>query len=175
MAARKRARRKSARRAAKAKPRAKKRAGHNKSAAKKTSKHVAKKRAQPQRTGTNATRARTRRRPAAPSTIAVLVRAEVPERGHAQSLALLASEPVRVGVVANWFPRSGAIELFLEAPLSAGERIHVRGATSDFLARADSLRVRGVGVARAEPGAATLALPQRARPGDIVYALRPPA
>ncbi|MBM4382705.1 MAG: hypothetical protein FJ091_04980 [Deltaproteobacteria bacterium] len=177
MAARKKTRRKPARRA-----KAKSAARPNKRARKGSSKRRAKKkpakptRAQsPQKRTTLAAPTPRAQTHAAKPSLATAPAAPSPSRGFAQSLALLASEAVRVGVVAHWFSRGGVAQLTLEAPLEAGERLHVRGATSDFLAIATSLRVNRAGVARAEPGAASLALPQRARPGDVVYALRAPA
>jgi hypothetical protein len=98
-----------------------------------------------------------------------------PPRALAASLAVLASQPVRAGVVRHAFARAGAALVMLEEPLAVGDRIHVRGATSDFLAEVASLRVGGSEVARAEAGEVSLALPTRARAGDIVYALRAPA
>jgi hypothetical protein len=93
-------------------------------------------------------------------------------RGYAASRALLASEPVRAGVVRHHFPRAGVARVSLELTLARGERIHVLGACSDFLAEVTSLRVDGAEASRAGPGDATLALPERARPGDVVYVLR---
>jgi hypothetical protein len=94
------------------------------------------------------------------------------ERRFAAALALLASQPVPAGVVRHHFARAGVARVALELPLARGDRIHVLGATSDFLAQVGSLRVDGEEVARAGPGDATLALPERARPGDVVYLLR---
>lgn len=91
------------------------------------------------------------------------------------SLAVLASRPERAAVVVHAYPRAGVALLAVESSLGIGDRIHVRGATSDFVAEVRSLRVGGVDVERAERGAATLALPERARTGDVVYALRAPA
>jgi hypothetical protein len=93
----------------------------------------------------------------------------------ARELAVLASKPVRAGVVRHTFHRAGAALVALELPLSVGDRIHVRGATSDFLAEVASLRVGGSEVVRAEAGEASLALPARARAGDVLYVLRAPA
>jgi hypothetical protein len=183
MAARKKTRRRPARRAARAKPKARplERVLPNKPARRKAAGPGAKKpaakpaRARPRGKPAEAPVVAAPQRPAwpAPPTPAPEPHASAP--GFAQSLALLASEAVRVGVVAHWFARGGVAQVALEAPLLAGERLHVRGDTSDFLASAASLRVNGADAARAEPGLATLALPQRARPGDVVYALRPPA
>jgi hypothetical protein len=78
-------------------------------------------------------------------------------------------------VVRHAFARAGVALVMLEEPLAVGDRIHVRGATSDFVAEVASLRVGGIAVARAERGEASLALPARTRAGDVVYALRAPA
>jgi putative protease len=113
---------------------------------------------------------------AAPETASPLAApAGAPGESLAACLAVLASEPVRTGVVRRYFARGGVALVALEAPLAAGDSIHVRGATSDFLATVTSLRVGGSPVPRATSGDATIALPERARPGDLVYALRGPA
>ena len=97
------------------------------------------------------------------------------QRNHALTLAVLASQPVRAGIVLHYFSRTRAAVVALDAPLAIGDRVHVRGASSDFLALVSSLRVDGASVARSEGGVVSLALPEHARPGDIVYALRAPA
>jgi hypothetical protein len=98
----------------------------------------------------------------------------IPAR-FAAALAVLASEPVRAAVVRRYFRRAGAALVRIEQPIALGDRVHVRGVTSDFLASVTSLRVAGAPIARATAGEATLGLPERARAGDVVYALRPPA
>jgi hypothetical protein len=109
-----------------------------------------------------------------PSVATGAARPETPSAIGA-ALAVLASEPVRTGVVRRNFPRARAAQVALEAAIALGDRLHVRGATSDFLADVVSLRVDGAPAARAEAGVASLALPERARPGDVVYVLRGPA
>jgi hypothetical protein len=92
----------------------------------------------------------------------------------AASIALLESEPARAGVVLRAFPRAKAALVALEAPLALGDRVHVRGATTDFVAELTSLRSAGAAVALATSGEATLELPERVRPHDVVYVLRAP-
>ena len=87
---------------------------------------------------------------------------------------MLESTPVRIGVVRDYFARRGVALVSLDAPLAVGERVHVRGPTSDFLADVSSLHAHGTPVAHVASGEATLALPERARPGDTLFALRPP-
>jgi hypothetical protein len=173
------ARRKAAPKRAKAKRAAQPRAAGKRGAGKRTARTArpvaAKRRAAPATTKPRAGA------PVAPAdSLAAEPRSAVPSaptaaRGYTACLAVLASEPIRAGVVRHFFPRARAARVTLEAPLATGDRIHVRGATSDFLASVASLRAGGAPVARAEGGEVTLALPERARPGDVVYALRMPA
>jgi hypothetical protein len=93
-------------------------------------------------------------------------------RGATSPVTVLRCEPVRAGVVRRYFPRARAALVAVEAPLRAGDLIHVRGATSDFVARIESLRSGGIACAGVGAGEATLGLPERARAGDLVFALR---
>ena len=88
--------------------------------------------------------------------------------------SVLASIPLCVGSVTKFFQRAAAALIALDAPLAIGDRLHVRGATSDFLMPVTSLRVRGASVSYASAGEATLGVAQRARPGDVLYVLRAP-
>ena len=90
----------------------------------------------------------------------------------AASIALLESEPERAGIVLHVFRGAGAALVALEAPLALGDRVHIRGATTDFVAEVTSLRSGGASVSSAAAGEATLALPERVRVRDVVYVLR---
>jgi hypothetical protein len=122
-----------------------------------------------------ARRAAARPRPTRPAATPAAAPLPAATRPAADSLAVLASTPVRIGTVRDYFARRGVALVTLDGPLAIGERIHVRGPTSDFLAEVSSLRAHGTPVAHVASGEATLALPERARPGDTVFALRPPA
>jgi len=112
--------------------------------------------------------------PAASGSVPVQAPPVAAPRPFASSLAVLASAPVRIGTVRDYFARRGVALVTLDGPLAVGERIHVRGPTSDFLAEVRSLRAHGTPVAHVASGEATLALPERARPGDTLFALRAP-
>jgi hypothetical protein len=196
MAARKKVRRKKTARARKAKAgRRKQRAPRAAKTAKKTASRAS--RPATRRTSRPAPRVRarpTRRDPTAArnargsaretSEVATLAAAigappaplpPAPPRAHAAALAVLASAPVRVGSVRHYFPRSRAARIAVDGALETGERLHVRGATSDFLMEVSGLRANGRSVDRVAGGEATLAVPSRVRPGDALFALRPGA
>ena len=90
------------------------------------------------------------------------------------ALSVLASTAQHIGSVTHFFPQRSSALIALELPLAVGERLHVRGATSDFLMPVTSLHVDGQSVALANAGEATLHVPERARPGDALYVLRAP-
>jgi hypothetical protein len=185
MAERKKVRRKQAAQARKAKagrrkrraPRAAKAAKAAKKAASRTSRPAPRVRARPTRCDPNAARSA---RGSAPKTTEVATppaatAAPLPPaapRAHADALAVLASTPVRVGSVRHYFPRSRAARIAVDGALATGDRLHVRGATSDFLMEVSGLRVNGRSVERVAGGEATLAVPSRVRPGDALFALR---
>jgi putative protease len=75
-----------------------------------------------------------------------------------------------VGRVVHSYPAAGAAIVELSAELARGDTIHVRGQTSDFVQRVESLKRRGRRVERAKAGQQIgLAVEQRARVGDRVY------
>ena len=62
-----------------------------------------------------------------------------------------------------------AIEL-TEGDLSVGETIHVKGHTSDFTQKIESMQIDRVEVPRAEKGQAVgIRVAEHARPGDLVF------
>lgn len=76
----------------------------------------------------------------------------------------------KIGMVDDYFSHIGVIVLNLEAPLAVGDKIHVRGHTTDLSQPVESLQIAHQGVERAEAGAPIgLKVNERCRKGDYVY------
>jgi hypothetical protein len=139
--------RRKGRKTARRKPVARKRAAKPKAAA-------------PRRKKPAAARARPRRpRPRAPAAPAL-----------AGERRLVAGAALEVGVVLHYYPRASAAVVSLSRPIHRGDRIYVRGHTTDFVQSVVGLALDGSAVAQAAPPQQVgLQLEQRARVGDRVF------
>jgi len=114
----------------------------------------------PRRKKPAAARARPRRpRPRAPAAPAL-----------AGERRLVAGAALEVGVVLHYYPRASAAVVSLSRPIHRGDRIYVRGHTTDFVQSVVGLALDGSAVAQAAPPQQVgLQLEQRARVGDRVF------
>lgn len=77
---------------------------------------------------------------------------------------------VFLGKIKDYYARQGAATLVLEAPLSMGETIRVKGFTTDLTQKVEHLEVNHRSVASAVAGEGVgIKLADRARVGDAVY------
>lgn len=75
-----------------------------------------------------------------------------------------------VGVVSHWYGHLGVAGVTLSAPLRVGDRIHVKGHTSDFEAVVESMQIEHEDVQEADAGASVgINLPDHAREHDRIY------
>jgi putative protease len=81
----------------------------------------------------------------------------------------------RIGVVTHYYSRPSVAILRLEVgTLRVGDMIHIRGHTSDFSQRVESLEVNHAPVTEVGPNDDFgLKVVQHAREGDVVYKVRP--
>jgi len=78
---------------------------------------------------------------------------------------------VELGRISHYFSKIGvaAIEITQDS-LSVGETIHVKGHTSDFVQRVDSMQIDGQGVQEATVGQSVgIKVVDHARQHDVVY------
>lgn len=76
----------------------------------------------------------------------------------------------RIGEVEDYFGHIGVIALKLEKPLAVGERIHVRGHTTDLTQSVDSIQIEHRAVQSASPGDSVgIKVSDKCRKGDWVY------
>jgi putative protease len=79
-------------------------------------------------------------------------------------------ELVEVGRITHFFSKIEVAVIELKAVLSVGDTIAIKGPTTDFEQRVDSMQIEHANVQRAEPGQSIgLKVMQRVRETDIVY------
>ncbi|MFB3880796.1 MAG: translation elongation factor-like protein [Armatimonadota bacterium] len=81
-----------------------------------------------------------------------------------------APEEKPIGQVSHYFGHAGVAAIELSATLSVGQRIHIRGHTTDFIADVQSMQIEHEQVSQAGPGASIgVKVSEKVRPGDMVY------
>jgi len=77
---------------------------------------------------------------------------------------------LEVGLVTDFFPRPVVAGVDLRAALKAGEKIHIKGHTTDLELVVDSMQIHNANVSEAKPGDSIgIKVPDRVRRGDRVY------
>jgi selenocysteine-specific translation elongation factor len=77
---------------------------------------------------------------------------------------------VVIGQVTDFFARPVVAGIELTAPLNMGDKIHIKGHTTDIELTVDSMQINNVDVTQAKAGDAVgVKLSDRVRRGDTVY------
>ncbi len=78
---------------------------------------------------------------------------------------------IEVGVVQDYFARIGVAALAITAEgVKIGDRLHIKGHTTDFNMPVESLQVEHAQVSEAGAGASVgIKVPDRVRAGDVVF------
>ena len=75
-----------------------------------------------------------------------------------------------VGKVSDFFARPLVAGVDLSAPLKVGEKIHIKGHTTDLEVTVDSMQINNATVTQANPGDLVgIKVGARVRRGDTVY------
>ncbi len=75
-----------------------------------------------------------------------------------------------VGTVSGYFGNAGVAAINLSGNLKIGNKVHIKGATTDFRFEVTSMEVEGEDIKSANPGDHVgIKVPERVRPKDIVY------
>ncbi len=83
---------------------------------------------------------------------------------------MLEQNIIEVGHISHFFSKIGVAVLDLTAPLAVGDRILVKGPSTDFEQTVDSMQIEHKNVARAESGQSIgIKLVERAKENDVVY------
>ncbi len=76
---------------------------------------------------------------------------------------------VEIGKVSDFFARPVVVGIELTAPLKLGDRIHIKGHTTDIELTVDSMQINNVNVTEAKAGDSVgIKISDRARRGDTV-------
>lgn len=76
----------------------------------------------------------------------------------------------QVGTIAHYFTKINVAVIELDALLKTGDRVAVKGMTTDFEQTVDSMQIEHIEVKEAKKGDSIgLKVKDRVRPGDIVY------
>lgn len=75
-----------------------------------------------------------------------------------------------VGKVSHFFARPVVVGIELTGVLTVGDRIHIKGHTTDFEMEIESMQIENQNVDQANPGDSVgIKVPDRAREGDVVF------
>ena len=75
-----------------------------------------------------------------------------------------------IGMVTHWFAHLSVAAIRLTAPLAVGERIHIRGHTTDLVETVRSMEIEHQRVERAGPGDdVALAVEGHVREHDLIF------
>jgi len=75
-----------------------------------------------------------------------------------------------VGKVFTYFSKVGVAGIKLTGTLAVGDTIRIKGATTDFEQRVESMQIERTPIQKAESGASVgIKVEDRVRPNDVVY------
>ncbi|MBE0415604.1 MAG: translation elongation factor-like protein [Dehalococcoidia bacterium] len=75
-----------------------------------------------------------------------------------------------IGMVSDFFARPVVAGIDLTAPLKVGDKIHIKGHTTDVELVVESMQIQNVDVKKAKAGDVVgVKVPDRVRRGDTVY------
>lgn len=76
----------------------------------------------------------------------------------------------QIGIVSHFFARPVVAGIELTAPLIVGDKLHIKGHTTDLEVAVQSMQINNVTVSQAQPGDSVgIKVPDRVRIGDLVY------
>lgn len=79
----------------------------------------------------------------------------------------------QIGKVSHFFSRPVVAGIELSATLKVGEKLHIKGHTTDLEVVVGSMQIDNVEVNEARAGDSVgIKMPDRVRPGDLVYRVR---
>ncbi len=77
---------------------------------------------------------------------------------------------IEIGEISDFFARPVVAGINLSAPLKLGDKIHIKGHTTDLELVVTSMQINNVNVTEAKPGDSTgIKVTDRVRRGDKVY------
>lgn len=81
---------------------------------------------------------------------------------------------VEIGRVSDFFARPVVAGITLTGTLKVGDKIHIKGHTTDIELTVESMQINNVNVTEGKAGDSVgVKVPDRVRPGDRVYKITP--
>ena len=78
-----------------------------------------------------------------------------------------------IGKVTHYFTKIGVAVVELSADLKVGDKIHVKGATTDFVEKVKSMQIEHEKIEKAKKGDSIgLKVKEKVRPNDVVYLIK---
>lgn len=82
-------------------------------------------------------------------------------------------EEKEVGKVSSYFSHVGVAAIKLSRVLKVGDKIHIKGHTTDFEQKVDSMQIEKKTVAKAKKGDHIgIKVPEKVRPSDTVFLVK---
>jgi len=79
----------------------------------------------------------------------------------------------KIGKVVGFYSHVSVAAIKLEATLKVGDKIHIKGATTDITQTVDSIQIEHDSIQEAKKGDSIgIKIKDRARPNDIVYKVK---
>jgi translation initiation factor IF-2 len=76
----------------------------------------------------------------------------------------------RIGIVSHYFSKIGVAAVVLEGELAVGDTIHIKGHTTDFAQKLESIQIENKNIEHAKKGDdVAIKVKEHAREHDIVY------
>jgi putative protease len=76
----------------------------------------------------------------------------------------------RIGVISHYYSRLGVAAVAVEVELAVGDTIHIKGHTSDFIQKIESIQLEHKNIDRATKGDDVgIKVNEHAREHDVVY------
>jgi translation elongation factor EF-1alpha len=76
----------------------------------------------------------------------------------------------RIGIVNHYYDKIGVAALVLESELAVGDIIHIKGHTTDFAQKIESIQIENKNVERAKEGDNIgIKIKEHAKEHDVVY------
>ncbi len=78
----------------------------------------------------------------------------------------------KIGTVMSYYSQIGVAAIELEGPLKIGDKVKIKGSTTDFEQTIDSMQIEHKKVSEAKKGASIgIKVKDKVRPNDAVYKL----
>jgi translation initiation factor IF-2 len=76
----------------------------------------------------------------------------------------------RIGIVSHYFSNIGVAAVVLEGELAVGDAIHIKGHTTDFTQKLESIQIENKKIEHAKKGDdVAIKIKEHAREHDVVY------